>query len=225
MRRQLQGARAAYREALALHQDQYQRDKNPEDLLQQVWLLALLGRGATLTITAAPATLNGNRYRAVATNSQGSATSNAATLTVSPLITPSGQISYAGGAYLQSFDTLPNTGTFTLPGNGPFALSAPPISASNLGGWSLAKYDGTGTVALLRVDAGTSTSGSIYSYGTGTSTDRALGSLSSGTTIPRFGVTLVNNTGQTITQFTLSYTGEQWRRGSAAARQASGARA
>lgn len=40
----LKGARTAYGEALALHQDHYQQDKNPEDLLQQVWLLALLGR-------------------------------------------------------------------------------------------------------------------------------------------------------------------------------------
>lgn len=38
------GARAAYGEALALHQDHYRRDRNPDDLLQQAWLLALLGR-------------------------------------------------------------------------------------------------------------------------------------------------------------------------------------
>ena len=37
---------------------------------------------ATLTITAATAGLSGNQYRAVATNSAGSATSNGATLTV-----------------------------------------------------------------------------------------------------------------------------------------------
>ena len=93
------------------------------------------------------------------------ATSNPAALTLAAFVTPSGQISYAGGSYGQNFDTLPASGTFTLVGNGPLALNAAPVSASGLGGWTFAKYDGTGTVALFRVDAGTGTSGAIYSYG------------------------------------------------------------
>ncbi|HVT73916.1 MAG TPA: ExeM/NucH family extracellular endonuclease [Lacunisphaera sp.] len=145
------------------------------------------------------------------------ATSNSATLAVAPLVTPSGQVAYAGGNYAQSFDTLPSGGTYTLTSAGPLAFDAAPIGASGLGGWSFAKYAGSGTVALFRVDAGTGTSGSIYSYGSAAATDRALGSLSSGSTVSRFGLTLVNSTGQAITQFTLSYTGEQWRRGSGAA--------
>ena len=40
----LQGARVAYGEALALHEDHYRQGRNPDDLLQQAWLLALLGR-------------------------------------------------------------------------------------------------------------------------------------------------------------------------------------
>ncbi|HTL67167.1 MAG TPA: ExeM/NucH family extracellular endonuclease [Lacunisphaera sp.] len=145
------------------------------------------------------------------------ATSNAATLAIAPLVTPSGQVAYAGGSYAQSFDTLPSTGTYTLTSSGPLALDAAPVGASGLGGWTFAKYAGAGLVALFRVDAGTGTSGSIYSYGSAAATDRALGSLSSGSTVSRFGLTLVNSTGQAITQFTLSYTGEQWRRGTGAA--------
>ncbi len=145
------------------------------------------------------------------------ATSNAATLAVAPLVTPSGQVAYAGGSYAQSFDTLPSSGTFTLTSAGPLAFDTAPISASGLGGWTFAKYAGSGSVALFRVDAGTGTSGSIYSYGSAAATDRALGSLCSGSTVSRFGLTLVNSTGQAITQFTISYTGEQWRRGSGAA--------
>src|SRR6478736_1091339 len=141
------------------------------------------------------------------------ATSNAVALTLTAFVTPSGQISYAGGSYGQNFDTLPASGTFTLTGNGPYALNAAAIGASGLGGWTFAKYDGTGPVALFRVDTGTGTSGSIYSYGAAAATDRALGSLASGSTISRFGATLTNSTGLPITEFTLTYTGEQWRGG------------
>ncbi len=145
------------------------------------------------------------------------ATSNSVALALSAFVTPTGLVSYAGGAYTQNFDTLPSSGTFTLASAGPLALSAAPINASGLGGWSLAKYAGSGSVALFRVEAGTGTSGSVYSYGAASAGDRALGTLSSGTTVPRFGVVLTNSTGLPITEFTLSYTGEQWRRGSAAA--------
>lgn len=125
----------------------------------------------------------------------------------------SAQVSYAGGSYTQNFDTLPSTGTFTLTGAGPFTLTASPFNASGMTGWTFAKYSGTGANALFRVDDGTANSGSLYSYGTTSASDRALGVVASGSTVSRFGLTLTNNTGQTITSFTLSYTGEQWRDG------------
>ncbi len=168
---------------------------------------------ATLTINPVSSGDVGNYDVVVSNATPTTATSNAVALSLAAFVTPSGQVSYAGGAYTQSFDTLPASGTFTLTGNGPFALNAVPISASGLGGWTFAKYDGTGTAALFRVDAGTGTSGAIYSYGTGAATDRALGSVASGTTISRFGATLVNSTGLPITEFTLNYTGEEWRGG------------
>ncbi len=52
----------------------------------------------------------------------------------------------------------------------------------------------------------------VYSYGTAGSSDRALGSLSSGTTISAVGLTLVNNTSSTISSFIVTYDGEQWHR-------------
>jgi predicted extracellular nuclease len=168
---------------------------------------------ATLTITNVSAT-DVDAYSVVVNNATNSpATSNAVSLTIGSAVTPTGQLSYTGGSYIQNFDTLPASGTFTLGSNGPLNFTDAPISASGLGGWSLANYGGTGTVALFRVDAGAGTSGSVYSYGTGTATERALGSLSSGSTISRFGTSFVNNTGLPITQITLSYTGEQWRFG------------
>lgn len=38
------GARKAYEKALSLHKDRYKADKNPEELGQQAFVLALLGR-------------------------------------------------------------------------------------------------------------------------------------------------------------------------------------
>src|SRR5262245_39765762 len=126
-------------------------------------------------------------------------------------------ISYGGGTINQDFDGLPNTGTFTYTGLGPFDFSASPTSVATMQGWYFAKIAGTGPNALFRVDNGGNNSGGVYSYGTTGATDRALGSLGSGTTVSGFGAVLVNNTGGALNQFTLSYTGEQWRRGSAAA--------
>jgi len=176
--------------------------------------------GATtpaLTISSITADAAG-AYDVIVTNGVSpDATSGTAVLSVPSIITPTSQIAYTGGTYAQSFDTLPATGTVTLTGTGPLGLDAAPIGATGLGGWSLAKYAGTGTVALFRIENGSGTSGSIYSFGATAATDRALGSLASGSTVSRFGATVVNSTGQTITQFTLAYTGEQWRRGTGAA--------
>jgi predicted extracellular nuclease len=155
-------------------------------------------------------------YKVVVTNSLNSVNSTAA-LSLAATVTPAGAISYAGGSYTQNFDSLPSAGTFTLAGNGPISLAAAPIGASGLGGWSLLKYAGTGTLALFRVDNGGSTSGGIDSYGLTGAGDRALGSLASGSTVSQFGAVLTNSTGRTITQFTLSYAGEQWRRGTTSA--------
>ncbi len=67
------------------------------------------------------------------------------------------------------------------------------------------------------VDTGGSNTGDTFSYGSAASTDRALGGLQSGTLIPVFGASLVNNTGATITSLDIAYTGEQWRIGNTAA--------
>jgi hypothetical protein len=100
-------------------------------------------------------------------------------------------------AYTQNFNTLRATAgtSTTLPT-----------------GWRLLET-GTNANTAYTVDAGSSTTGDTYSYGTGTNTDRALGALRSGSLIPSFGVEIRNSTGQTITSITISYTGEQWRCG------------
>jgi Multicopper oxidase len=58
--------------------------------------------------------------------------------------------------------------------------------------------------------------GNTYSYGAKGSTDRALGTLrgtGSDTTASTIGAVFTNDTGATITSLTVSYRGEQWRKG------------
>ncbi|MCB1210983.1 MAG: ExeM/NucH family extracellular endonuclease, partial [Verrucomicrobiales bacterium] len=58
--------------------------------------------------------------------------------------------------------------------------------------------------------AGGSGTASVYSYGGSGETDRALGFVG-GTRVARGGLRLINDSAQTITEFTLSFVGEQWR--------------
>ncbi|NOT50374.1 MAG: T9SS type A sorting domain-containing protein [Chitinophagaceae bacterium] len=100
--------------------------------------------------------------------------------------------------YTQNFNTLITSGTSsTLPT-----------------GWRLLET-GTNANTTLAADAGSGTTGNTYSYGTGTNTDRAFGGLQSGSLLPTIGVQIRNSTGSTITSLTISYTGEQWRCGTA----------
>lgn len=101
-------------------------------------------------------------------------------------------------AYTQNFNTLIASGTSsTLPA-----------------GWKLLET-GTNANTTLAADAGSSSTGNTYSYGTGTATDRAFGGLRSGSLTPSVGVQIRNSTGSTITSLTISYTGEEWRCGTA----------
>ncbi len=96
---------------------------------------------------------------------------------------------------------------------GPYQLTSPPVSAAGATGWSI--YGRVGSLLQFKVDNGSSTSAAAGSFGPAASTDRALGSLG-GASVANLGWRLVNNTGQTITQFTLTYRGEQWRVGGSA---------
>lgn len=135
------------------------------------------------------------------------------TATLSP------NLSYAtiGSSYTQNFDNLPNAGTFTFTGAGPFYTLSPPINSSATTGWQFYKYSGSGSNALFSFNDGSGTSGSAYSYGTNLSTDRSFGSLLSGTTGSRLGIVITNNTGSSLTNINVSFTGEEWRYGGSGA--------
>lgn len=129
------------------------------------------------------------------------------------------QIPYTG-SYTESFDGLPATGaasTVVGPRLSSGSTALYDLTSYGLPSWTLSNHAGTGTNALFGVGNGSGNAGAVLSYGTTGTSDRALGSLASGAVASRFGVTLVNSTFVPITQLTVSFTGEQWRRGSAAA--------
>ena len=106
------------------------------------------------------------------------------------------QISFSG-SYSNNFDGLGPAGTSYSPG------------------WAAVRTnDGAGLT--LSVSTGGSTAGGMYNVGTAGDTDRALGSLASSATAPRFGAQLQNITGALITDLTLSGVMEQWRTGGSA---------
>ncbi|MNU44572.1 Protein metal binding site [compost metagenome] len=104
------------------------------------------------------------------------------------------------GSYSQDFNTLSTTGTNPWTDNTVIA---------NV----YSQRSGTGAGNYI-ADAGTSTNGTIYSYGTGTTTDRALGSIgSNGAGDFAHGILFQNTSGGALSNFTVSYVLEQWRNG------------
>jgi hypothetical protein len=101
------------------------------------------------------------------------------------------------GTYAENFNSLLNTGTTNTWTND-----------STIDGWQ-------SSLAAYAAGTGSSNNGGLYSFGNTASADRALGSLaSSGTGTVAFGVCFTNNTGFTVTNLAVNYTGEQWRVGS-----------
>ncbi|WP_414588944.1 endonuclease/exonuclease/phosphatase family protein [Scytonema sp. PCC 10023] len=95
--------------------------------------------------------------------------------------------------YSQNFDSLANSGTNSWNDD------------STISGWYSNRTSYT-------AGTGSSNTGSFYSFGTTGSTERALGSVTSGSTNTiYYGARFVNNTSNTITGLNISYIGEQWR--------------
>ncbi|MCX7033297.1 MAG: endonuclease/exonuclease/phosphatase family protein, partial [Arenimonas sp.] len=113
-------------------------------------------------------------------------------------------IPVTGGTYGQNFDTLSNTAGSTTNSTLPL-------------GWLINETGGGARDnEQYAVDTGASNTGDTFSYGAAGSTERALGSVRSGTLIATYGACFSNTTGSTLTTFDVSYTGEEWRLGTAA---------
>jgi len=126
-------------------------------------------------------------------------------------------LNYNGGTYTQDFDGLPtniSNPAQAISGPGPVDIFPTVTNASStLTGWQIANP--IGNVEFKSQDGSLSGSGGRgpLSLGANGSSERALGALSTSADIPTLGLVLLNNTSNTYTQFTLTYTGEQWRRG------------
>ena len=104
-------------------------------------------------------------------------------------------IPVGGVVPVEDFNLLANTGT----------------SSSTPTGWEFVE-SGTNANLLYAANNGGSNTADTYSYGT-SSTDRAFGGLRSGSLIPTFGASYVNNTGGPIASLAIAYAGEQYRLG------------
>lgn len=118
-----------------------------------------------------------------------------------------------GSVLSENFDTLPTSGSF-------LNLDGTWSDNTTLPGWyRTMTSDGTpGVENRWRVDDGNAPGGSLYSYGSFGSSDRALGFVTS-TNLPRIdvGLALRNDTGATLSAFSLRFVGEQWRHGATGA--------
>lgn len=102
----------------------------------------------------------------------------------------------SGAVYTQNFDALATSGT----------------SANLPVGWGLSEA-GSAADTNYRAGDGTGNTGDTYSFGT--NSDRAFGALQSSSVTPTIGACFTNNTGAPITSMVISFTGEQWRLGTA----------
>ena len=104
-------------------------------------------------------------------------------------------ISQFNTAATEDFDTLATTTSSTVPA-----------------GWEFVE-SGTSANTTYGASTGSSSTGNTYSFGAADSTDRALGSLRTSGVAATFGTVITNNTGETISDLLIAYTGEQWRLG------------
>lgn len=131
-----------------------------------------------------------------------------------PLLAPA-QVSFNGTPYVQNFNTLSGTT------NNVTAVTW--TNNSTLPGWYASKSgyhvtDGTMGGGASNFDSTSNVNNiGLISFGSAGSTDRALGSRATSTSSlsttnapVQYGVRLVNNTAQTITSFSVMFTGEQW---------------
>lgn len=135
-------------------------------------------------------------------------------------------VSYSGGTYAQNFDTLASSGTgvtfndnSTLPGW--YAVSGNSgVVYSNGVNYTFA-LPGTETTHADAYNAniGGSSAITIYSYGATDASDRALGSISDQAKDFWYGFGIKNDTGSSLSDFTLTYDGEQWRKGTGTSAQ------
>ena len=143
-------------------------------------------------------------YRIKAVNSAGSSAWSSVSAAVTTL-TSSISLNDLGTAVTQNFDAM--AATTTLPSGWRMHAST-----------SSPTWGGASSTVTNQASSGSPTAGGTYNWGTSAS-ERAVGAMSSGSfaSPSQLLVFTKNNTGSTITNFSISYTAERYRRNSASA--------
>lgn len=121
--------------------------------------------------------------------------------------------SNAGDIYIQNFNALPTTGSFTLTGKGPHALNTAPVNAIGLSGWQIMQLTGSQGNTNFSAGTGSSTGSAVYGFGLTGNANRALGTLAAGTGTYAFGIILQNQTGLPLNHISIHFTATQFRKG------------
>lgn len=119
-----------------------------------------------------------------------------------PLISYSQVSITSSGSITQDFNSLLNSGA-----------ANPWLDNSTVPNWYSQR---TGTGTNYAADIGTGNGGNLYSYGTAATTERAIGTVGSSNAAAgsfAHGVLFKNNAAGQITNFNISYTLEEWRKG------------
>lgn len=115
-------------------------------------------------------------------------------------------IPLSSGTYTQDFNSLATNGAANSWSNNPA-----------LRGWHAAQSASPFTVTTYRASNGSENNGALYSFGASNTNERAWGSIASGATGTNgLGVCFTNDTANSLSNFTITYTGEQWRNGDGA---------
>ncbi|MBK9527132.1 MAG: VCBS repeat-containing protein [Acidobacteria bacterium] len=168
----------------------------------QVFALLALTTITGLAITATTAGAAGVRFGfvdSVASWFGGGATVNvvAEPQPMFTINTTTVSLTTLGTAVTQNFDTLATSG---------------PEGTLGPDGWYFSE-SGTGANTTYSAGTGSGTTGDTFSFGATASTERAFGGLQSNSLNPTIGAQLTNNTGSTVNQLAIDFTGEQWRLG------------
>ena len=128
-------------------------------------------------------------------------------------ITPISLDGSDNNSYSQNFNGLgTNALVKVFPASNGVQVSLGAITTNTVNGWYGAKIAGTGTSATdLLANAGTTSTGTLYSFGNANDVNRALGTIATGTTTMAFGALIKNDTGGTIKNVKVSFTAEFWR--------------
>jgi len=128
-------------------------------------------------------------------------------------ITPISLDGSNSNSYSQNFNGLGTSNVPSVfPGSNGVQVSLGAITANTMKGWYGAKIAGSGATATdLLANAGTTSTGTLYSFGLADDSNRTLGTIATGTTTMAFGALIKNDTGGVITNVKISFTAEFWR--------------